>query len=56
MPDQVCGHFTDLGDYDYRPARESFLELKLYGYVGEFASEEFSHNFPRRSNDWNLHV
>jgi hypothetical protein len=22
VPDQVCGHFKDVGDYDYRPARE----------------------------------
>ena len=22
MPDEVCAHFKDLGDYDYRPARE----------------------------------
>ena len=22
VPDQVCGHFKDLGDYDYRPARQ----------------------------------
>jgi hypothetical protein len=22
VPDEVCAHFKDLGDYDYRPARE----------------------------------
>ena len=22
MPDEVCAHFKELGDYDYRPARE----------------------------------
>jgi hypothetical protein len=22
VPDEVCAHFKDLGDYDYRPPRE----------------------------------
>ena len=46
VPDQVCGHFKDLGDYDYRPAREvadedentevrSVIDVDVLGHIFE---------------------
>ena len=46
MPDEVCAHFKDLGDYDYRPAREvadadentevrSVIDVDILGHIFE---------------------
>ena len=46
VPDQVCAHFKDLGDYDYRPAREvadadettavrSVIDVDILGHIFE---------------------
>lgn len=46
VPDDVCGHFRDLGDYDYRPAREvadedentevrSVIDVDILGHIFE---------------------
>jgi hypothetical protein len=46
MPDEVCAHFKDLGDYDYRPAREvadaaegtavrSVIDADILGHIFE---------------------
>ena len=45
-PDEVCAHFKDLGDYDYRPAREvadadentevrSVIDVDILGHIFE---------------------
>jgi hypothetical protein len=44
VPDDVCAHFKDLGDYDYRPAREiadaaestavrSVIDVDILGHI-----------------------
>src|ERR1017187_7679784 len=46
VPDEVCAHFKDLGDYDYRPAREvaegdentevrSVIDVDILGHIFE---------------------
>jgi hypothetical protein len=46
VPDEVCTHFKDLGDYDYRPAREvadadensevrSVIDVDILGHIFE---------------------
>jgi hypothetical protein len=46
VPDEVCAHFKDLGDYDYRPAREvadadentvvrSVIDVDILGHISE---------------------
>ena len=46
MPDEVCAHFKELGDYDYRPAREvadaaegtavrSVIDVDILGHIFE---------------------
>ncbi|MDB6025401.1 MAG: putative type modification enzyme [Verrucomicrobiales bacterium] len=46
VPDDVCAHFKDLGDYDYRPAREvadadettevrSLIDVDILGHIFE---------------------
>ena len=46
VPDEVCAHFKDLGDYDYRPAREvahagegtavrSVIDVDILGHICE---------------------
>ena len=46
VPDEVCAHFKDLGDYDYRPAREvaegdestevrSIIDVDILGHIFE---------------------
>src|SRR5882724_2240469 len=46
VPDEVCAHFKDLGDYDYRPAREvadadedtevrSLIDVDILGHIFE---------------------
>jgi hypothetical protein len=46
VPDEVCPHFKDLGDYDYRPAREvadadentevrSVIDVDILGHIFE---------------------
>ena len=46
MPDEVCAYFKDLGDYDYRPAREvaegdettevrSVIDVDILGHIFE---------------------
>jgi type I restriction-modification system DNA methylase subunit len=46
VPDEVCAHFKDLGDYDYRPAREvtdadentevrSAIDVDILGHIFE---------------------
>jgi hypothetical protein len=46
VPDEVCAHFKDLGDYDYRPAREladtaestairSAIDVDIFGHIFE---------------------
>ena len=51
MPDEVCAHFKDLGDYDYRPAREvadadantdvrSAIDVDILGHIFEQSSAD----------------
>jgi hypothetical protein len=46
VPDEVCAHFKELGDYDYRPAREvadedentevrSVIDVDILGHIFE---------------------
>jgi len=46
VPDEVCAYFKDLGDYDYRPAREvadadentevrSVIDVDILGHIFE---------------------
>src|SRR5439155_8944207 len=46
VPDEVCAHFKELGDYDYRPAREvadedentevrSLIDVDILGHIFE---------------------
>ncbi len=46
MPDEVCGYFRDLGEYEYRPAQEvaadagedkdgSLIDVDILGHIFE---------------------
>jgi hypothetical protein len=54
VPDEVCGHFRDLGDYDYLPAREvadadentevrSVVDVDILGHIFEQSITNLEH-------------
>ena len=66
VPDEVCAHFKDLGDYDYRPAREvaegdentevrSVIDVDILGHIFEQSItdlERLRQNLEHPQNDF----